>query len=116
MPVKLRGDRVAAEAEVVARLLADEDQAVVAALRPDVFLERALGLAQHAGVVATGEAAVGADHDEADLADRLAIGQQRVAATRAGRGEVADDLGDLLAVGTSGGDALLRLVNAAARR
>ena len=75
--------------------------------------QRPLGGADHARVVRAGQPAVGRDDHEADLADLLTRHEERVVEPGAALGEVADDLGDLLAVGTGGGDALLGANDAA---
>jgi hypothetical protein len=107
-------DAIAPEAEVVLALLAAQDQRVVAPLLL-VGPQRLLGGADDAGVVAARQAPVGGDHDEADLADLLARREQGLAPARTGARQVADDGGDLLAVGAGGLDTLLGLDDAAGR-
>ena len=101
-------DGEAAEAEVAGGLLADGDEAGLLALGLQAG-HLALDGADDGGVVAAAEAAVAGDGDEGHGADLVALLEQGGALAGAGGGQVADHLGDLLAVGPRGVDPLLGL-------
>jgi hypothetical protein len=111
-PLEVGVDVPAPEAEVRRGLLAHGDESGLAALAP-LALHRPLGGPDHRAVVGPAQAPVGGHDHVGHGVHLVALGQQRRVTGGAGRGQVAQDLGDLLAVGPGGGHALLGLGDAA---
>jgi hypothetical protein len=109
-----RVDLETTEAEVLQRLLANDDERVVATLGAD-GIDGPLGEAQDVGVVSTTHAAVGGDDDECRGAGVRVVAKERMLLRRAGPQQVDDHRGDLVAVRTRRCGTLLGLHDTSGR-